>query len=114
MGPMLTQCWQSSSMEKREAETWCLQCPDVTAHTFMGCQIHSQGHTLPISDSLSVHLHPPSPHCTAQHNNACPVQYSRAKDLKRPVCAQLDPGSQGSPTALSVHMLIYEADSQSL
>lgn len=80
----------------------------------MGCQTSSQGHTVPISNSLSVHLHPPSPHCTAQSNVTSPVQYSRAKGLKSPVCAQLDPGSQRPPIALSVCMCVYEADSQSL
>lgn len=58
-GLMLPQRGQLPSTEKREAETQCLQCQDVTAHTFMGCQTSSQGHTVPISNSLSMHLQSP-------------------------------------------------------
>lgn len=54
---MLPQCYQSPSM-KREAETQCFQCWDVTPHRFMGCLSSSQGHTEPISQS--VHFHPHS------------------------------------------------------
>lgn len=59
VGSMLPQRGQLPSIEKREAETQCLQCQDVTAHTFMGCQTSSQGQTVPFSNSLSVHLQPP-------------------------------------------------------
>lgn len=111
MGSMLPQCGQSSSMEKREAETQCLQCQDVIAHTFMGRQTSSQGHTIPISNSLCTS----SPQCTTQINSASSAQYSRAKG---PPKASLCPTEPRKPRASQrlecVHMCMCEADSQSL
>lgn len=73
-----------------------------STHVYGMSDTQPGSHSTHQQQSVCVPPSTPSPHCTAQSNTASPVQYSRAKDPKRPVYAQLDLGSPEPPRASSV------------
>lgn len=99
LGSILPQCDQSPSMEKREAET-VFAVPRMSQHTHLW-DVRQAARVI-WYPSATVCLCIFSPQSTTHINGASPVQYSRAKGLQKPVCAQMNPGNPGPPAALSV------------